>query len=311
MAVFRALRTGIDRLRRHYAALSNLPPVPEGERDARPAHLLLPYPLRLPCFSPVVVDPGQLGVGLLAADGTYFGLFPGSAQPLSSLLPSGHPDLEGLAGKTVYLARRLAVPAQVLVKFCRRGYPFAGRVGEAIQALWASHGLAPSILRSSRLPGGTDMVVMEYLDPADGWRGLSHYLQLTADAPKCVAAVRAALVRAQALRLPWPPGSPETLPSESGGVPTVHSDARVPNVLVRPSGSGEFGGFEVRFIDFDYAGVELPPGDPRAACCPPFVDRTAFPSGVVPGGRLTQVTDAATLEHSIAQGILYRDRSLA
>ena len=381
MSVFRALKNGLHRLRAHYEALSklvSLEPDTEGV-PARNADVNLPYPLRPSCFSLPVLShspPGCLALDQLSADGTYFGLVPGSAKRLGDLqgelLRNGNKDPAGIADKPLYLAFRPAAapaastpaagsgavsscaagaPVPVVVKFCTRGRPFKGHVGEAIQDLWAAHDLAPKVLDSYRLPGGVDMVVQEYLDPKDGWLRLSHYKPRppvggrvdSGDLAKwaeCTTAVRAALSRAQDLRLEWPLRLPPPPPSpgkgmgggvtEPGpaavavaqpplGAPTVHGDIRVPNVLVREAGSSlELEGvgagtprFHVRFVDFDWSGLEAVVGSGShgsgsaygagEAICPPFIRREAFPSGVTPGVRLTQATDRATLEHCLSR----------
>ena len=102
MAALRALKRAIPRLHRHYETLSRLPPLAAGERDARSPDLILPYPLRLPVFAPIPVNGGLVLEEGLAADGTYFGLIPGSAQPLGSVSAMG----VDAADKAVYLARR-------------------------------------------------------------------------------------------------------------------------------------------------------------------------------------------------------------
>ena len=211
----------------------------------------------------------------------------------------------------------------MVVKFCERGRYFAGAAGAAVQELWALHGLAPKIHRAVRLPGGRDMVVMEYLSPEDGWRGLNlkHYNPGEDEGPAAwyarEAAVRVGLRKAHSLRLPWPLGA-EGL----SAVPTLHGDIRLPNVLLRRTRSGPrlpwgTGGvpselaYEVRFIDFDWAGLELPTGVAGGGgCrCPLVINRDLFPPVVVPGERLTQETDGATLEFSLALDEAHLDES--
>ena len=326
MAVLRALKQGIVRLHLHYEALSKLPAIPTADQAVRSANLLLPYPLQHPRTCPIPRDVELPASAELAESGVYFGVFPDRALRLGDLdgelLRSGAQDPTGLADKPVYLAFRPAVDAsrpeeKVVVKFCERDRPFAGSLANAVQRLWADHLLAPKVLDTFRLPGGTDMVLLEYLDPAEGWRGLSE-LWPEAGASRsreracawaaCLAAVRAALARAHALRLTLPS------PSDSGGgllsgpVCTVHGDVRPPNIMVCPPRPGvvdpDPGAFEIRFLDFDWAGVELPEGDSRTARCPPFIARRSFPHQVVPGGLLTQLTDTATLEFCLRKAYL-------
>ena len=314
MAVFRALKNGLERLRCHYeTVILKVPAVPEDQRDARAAGLSLPYPLRAPHFSPVMVDSRQAGVGLAAPDGTYFGLEPCSAKrlgdPAGDLMRSGELDPTGIADKPVFLALRPAAvlgdpapeaagaqPLPVVVKFCAPGEPFAGRVGEAVQSLWAASGLAPRVLETFRLPGGVDMIVTEHLGPKDGWQRLFELLPVPPASSQaesawalCESAVREALERAHGLELEW----------EGERRRTVHGDVRIPNIFVRRTDGPAGVEFDVRFIDFDWAGVEMEGVGNGAAVCPPFARRDAFPPVVVPGGRLTQETDAATLDRCL------------
>ena len=89
-------------------------------------------------------------------------------------------------------------------------------------------------------------------------------------------------------------------PHDGAPLPTVHGDARVPNVMVRVLEAAEGGGIievQVRFVDFDWAGIQWP--GRGGARCPTLVNRKLFPpNGIVEGGPLSQALDAATLAYS-------------
>ena len=123
----------------------------------------------------------------------------------------------------------------------------------------------------------------------------------------CVGAVKAALRLAHALRLnpAWAAlGGSSACDGGESGLPTVHGDARALNVMVRvtPAASVTAGGaqqpsVEVRFVDFDWAGVVVISG-PGGARCPSIINRAAFPAGVIEGGALSQALDEATFVFS-------------
>jgi len=168
--------------------------------------------------------------------------------------------------KLLYAARdKTRADAQVCVKFSRRGY------GREVHEAWAVAGHAPALHEVVPLPGGLTMVVMELLPRTQKWRMLSESMP-----PEAWAAARAALQVVHATELPGCGGR------------GVHGDCRPNNVLLRQRPS--LGGYDVRFVDFDGAGVE----DKRTY--PPFMNPSIeWPAGAVPGEPLRQEHDTALL----------------
>ena len=108
---------------------------------------------------------------------------------------------------------------------------------------------------------------MEYLPPPD-WMPLSVLAPVRLQGPpddvlglplslnawdKAADLTRNALTPAHQIR--FPTGSPS-------GLPTVHGDMRLPNILAHRSQTGEVN--MIKFVDFDWAGVA---GRSRCACC--------------------------------------------
>ena len=153
----------------------------------------------------------------------------------------------------------------------------------------------------------------------------------------CVAAAETALRRAHGLRLEWRwtrPGGPGDsegsgtsgqgagaraamaaavafgraasqrgaagleLPFAGCELPTVHGDLRIPNIMVRMTPDNVV---EVRFVDFDSAGVEW--AGKGGARCPTVIARALFPKSVVAGGALSQSSDRDTLSYSNVNSI--------
>ena len=168
--------------------------------------------------------------------------------------------------KLLYAARdKTRADAQVCVKFSRRGY------GREVHTAWAEAGHAPALYEVRALPGGLTMVVMELLPRTHGWRMLSDSMP-----PEAWADADAALRVVHATVLP-------------GGVGYgVHGDCRSNNILLRQSPSS--GGYDVRFVDFDGAGVE----DVRTY--PPFMSPfVQWPLGALPGLALQRRHDTELL----------------
>ena len=275
--IFGSMRRALKLLSHHYKKLAAcLPPgkIALGP-DGRAADLHFPYPLRR-LSAGVNSLPGELRPRLMA-----LGLVPGSAVCLSrgrlvylcsrcvAVVPSGPaPGSLTSPGAADGDATTLSREERVVVKFCMR--PFAskaGGTGEAVHRLWAAAGLAPQLYAVERLPGGIDMVVVEYLDPAAGWVAAGE------DQPE---ESRQALRAAHAL----------------GG--HVHGDMRGTNIMVRKRrpapGLPSDGGYDVRFIDFDWAGED------GVVRCPTFINPEAgWPPGMKVGVPLTQQLDCQTL----------------
>ncbi len=136
----------------------------------------------------------------------------------------------------MYTARPLGSAAQALavVKFCRHYCCEAHRE-------WARLNLAPAVNKVKNLPGGFIMVEMELLDRKQ-WVPL--YDLRGRDERNARAAALAALEHAY----------------KAGKKRFVHGDARAANCMVRSTGAGSSGsggsGWEVRFVDFEFAGEE-------------------------------------------------------
>ena len=141
--------------------------------------------------------------------------------------------------KLLYSATYVPTQQRVCVKFA------AGDVaaGLAVQRAWAAAGLAPEVLDSVQLPGRFTMVTMAFLAPEAGWRSLF-------DVP---ASARGAALRCAQQALKRAHALPVTFGTGSESV-AAHGDCRSANVMVRRVGqAGEE--YEVRFIDFDWAGA--------------------------------------------------------
>jgi hypothetical protein len=167
--------------------------------------------------------------------------------------------------KLLYAARdKTRSDALVCVKFSRRGY------GREVHAAWAEAGHAPLLYEVRALPGGLTMVVMELLPRIHDWCMLSDSLP-----PEAWAAAHAALRVVHATLLP-------------GGGYGVHGDCRPNNILLRQRPSP--GGYDVRFVDFDGAGVQ------GVRTYPPFMNPSVkWPAGAVAGVPLQQEHDMALL----------------
>ncbi|PNG99878.1 hypothetical protein TSOC_014332 [Tetrabaena socialis] len=147
----------------------------------------------------------------------------------------------GRGGRLVYEAMRSADGVRVVVKFARS-------YGVEAHRAWADHVLAPKVFRHEALPGGYHMVEMELLDEADGWMPLS-----------AVGAAVYDSVEEEALQ--------RLTAAHTSSKPTfVHGDMRPANCMVRhrpardgdgsSSSDGSSGDWDVRFLDFEFAGVE-------------------------------------------------------
>eukprot|EP00611_Tribonema_gayanum_P018321 TRINITY_DN3140_c0_g1_i4.p1 TRINITY_DN3140_c0_g1~~TRINITY_DN3140_c0_g1_i4.p1 ORF type:complete len:764 (-),score=144.64 TRINITY_DN3140_c0_g1_i4:112-2403(-) len=124
----------------------------------------------------------------------------------------------------------------VLIKFSS-AYP------AQIHYAWAREKLAPELVACTPLPGGLSMVVMEHLRQQEGWHMLCELEQNRDEQRIAFAAAEAALNRAHKVRI---------ADSEYGA---VHGDVRGPNIMVKEDQHVQ-GGWQVRFVDLDWAGVQ-------------------------------------------------------
>ncbi len=141
-------------------------------------------------------------------------------------------------GQHLYTATPLGgdVRTRVVVKFARH-------YGIEAHQEWARLNLAPALHRFKYLPGGFVMVEMELLDPAS-WMTL--YQLSRQDPTRAESATAAALAELERAY-------------HEGAKRFVHGDARPANCMVRRSSAGSgsgSGGWEVRFVDFEFAGEE-------------------------------------------------------
>ena len=126
---------------------------------------------------------------------------------------------------------------------------------EAIHSALANVSLAPSLFFTEQLKGGMIMIVMELLDPSQGWRPLA-----SLDAQDLLTTepfVNSAVVQMHKLKVEDPvTGNKSKI---------AHGDLRPTNILVRQAHEGKLGEvrWEVKFVDFDWAcydGKNLYPG---------------------------------------------------
>jgi len=176
--------------------------------------------------------------------------------------------------KLLFMATHVPSSTRVCVKFSRHAY------GSGVHAAWAAAGCAPALLSHAQLPGGLHMVVIELLDFASGWQVLCA-LPRGADRDAAHSAALVALRRAHAQPLPC-------------GGRGAHGDCRAVNVMVRrasaPVGDAVDPAWDVRFVDFDGAGVEG-----RRTYPPLMATAVRWPAGALPGEPLKQEHDLALL----------------
>ena len=111
----------------------------------------------------------------------------------------------------------------------------------------SSLGHAPDLFDVEQLPGGFLLLVLEFLDPTDGWMSLEKFDDATTSPEMLQAACLGALKSLQTC-----------LDGKA-----VHGDLRSPNVFISKSDDR----VKVKFIDFDWGGVE------GEAVYPPFMNR--------------------------------------
>ena len=277
-----ALRRGLVRLQEHYERVRAEPPfeTEPTSTDRRALDLNLPYPLRQPNrgiagLDREVQDPLR-ALGLLPCTATRLGAAAGDGKLLflaRRQLPTGGGADEGPSST--------AREEQVVVKFCMRPFGSPTAPGEVVHRLWAERGLAPQLHGVLRLPGGIDMVVMEYLDPEAGWVSLRDDDLPQLEALQFEGVVQAALATGHALRT-------------GDGMATIHGDCRSNNIMVRRTSGRKPVPEDVRFVDFDWAGID---GQAR---CPTFINQEAlWAEGVETGALLTQELESATLSKNL------------
>lgn len=193
----------------------------------------LPYPLCRDSFSNVAFF--KEGHGRLL----YTALFYKHEESFSEGEQSSRVDTHGESA---------GVP--VLVKFS-----VYTSYSEAIHRALANVSLAPSLFFTEQLKGGMIMIVMELLDPSQGWRPLA-----SLDAQDLLIAepfVNSAVAQMHKLKVKDPVTGKKSK--------IAHGDLRPTNILVRQAHEGKLGEvrWEVKFVDFDWAcydGKNLYPG---------------------------------------------------
>ncbi|GIL42556.1 hypothetical protein Vafri_518 [Volvox africanus] len=169
---------------------------------------------------------------------------------------------------TYYVRRAAAggaskvMPVEVVVKLCRN-------YGLEAHMAWAAIGLAPKVLHSEQLPGGWLLIEMELL-PMPGWRRLSDLPGTEAE--EALHSVNKSLEKAH---------------METN---MVHGDVRPPNCLVWRCGPMDAGPWQVRFVDFEWAGRQGEATYP--ACLNPTIP---WPTGVDYGEKLQPEHDVKLL----------------
>jgi hypothetical protein len=152
---------------------------------------------------------------------------------------------------------------------------FTATYSRAVHEAWAASGLAPELYECEALPGGWWAIVMEQLRPPE-WQMLEKVRQETKAAWYEEAQI--GLLRAHAV-----------IVADGTG---VHGDVRRCNIMCRgeaPRG----GGLDVRFIDFDWAGLA------GKAKYPLFMSRgIPWPDGVEAGKLIMPEHDVELLRRS-------------
>jgi len=135
-----------------------------------------------------------------------------------------------------------------------------------VHKAWYNAGYAPELFDVQELEGGFKMIAMEYLGPP--WQTLAGLDTTTKESARVV--VKEALQSVQNL---------------CAG--TVHGDARDVNIMVKRTEKS----FDVRFVDFDWAGQE------SSSTYPLNMNHItiAWPEGVADGMPMLQRHDIAVL----------------
>ncbi|KAK9836490.1 hypothetical protein WJX74_001602 [Apatococcus lobatus] len=183
---------------------------------------------RCSCFLTVVMGP-WICVGALCRENGIKGR---TLAPHPGCDAAGFHVREKLSGVESWLVYLIDLDGDVAVA------KLADRYGWAVHKAWADAGVAPQLhLEHCReLAGSWKLIIMEYLKPEKGWRPVHE----ADDSPALFQAIEDALCCAR-----------DRSPS------SVHGDLRRSNILVRePCLESTPEAWEVKIIDFDWAGVE-------------------------------------------------------
>ncbi|PNH07961.1 hypothetical protein TSOC_005547 [Tetrabaena socialis] len=248
-----ALRTGVRELSAQHAAAAHEAEVPVVEAHATPAARQRHETAKLPLPWPIRMDSRYNAA-------SAFQLAP--HNPTYYVLLAGNGDSGGDCGVVA-----------VVVKLCRK-------YGLEAHLAWAELDLAPEVRRAELLPGGWQLVEMEWLSEPE-WQMLSNLP--SGELGEALGAAEKALQTAHA------------------ATGMVHGDVRPPNCLVRRDAEGA-GSWQVRFVDFEWAGREGQATYP--ACLNPDVP---WPEGVGYGKQLQRAHDfqllvASTASHATGDG---------
>ncbi|PNH01116.1 hypothetical protein TSOC_013011 [Tetrabaena socialis] len=221
--------------------------------------------------APLPAAPAPLGLGAAVS----------RAPSLVEAMPyqlAGYQLVKRLpVGQLIYTAVSPSSGRPVVVRFARR-------YSEEAHRAWAAIGLAPQLHRFLVLPGGWVMVEMELLGVQDGWAELA--CQTGLDVTAAAAAAEAALLQAHQAR-------------GCAGQGYAHGDMRDTNIMVRrkaAGGSSEASAYEVKFVDFEFAGAD------GEVLYPPYLSEAVnWPAGVELGMPVCQHHDTALLATTVAQ----------
>ena len=110
---------------------------------------------------------------------------------------------------------------------------------EEVHRTLANEGLAPLLLGTARVAGAPWAIVMEYLDPSDGWNTLQDYIRKHREIT--INIEHPALIKLL-----------KTMKENN----VVHGDLRPNNIMcrTRPHKGTEGEELEIKVIDFDWAG---------------------------------------------------------
>ncbi|KAG0603954.1 hypothetical protein M758_10G133400 [Ceratodon purpureus] len=181
--------------------------------------------------------------------------------PYSLWLNPNYKFKNSIGNKQLVFLAEDANKREVVIKFCRR-------YGDRVHRAWYDMGYAPELLEFQRLAGGFYLVAMEFL--GDPWK--TFLLLDDQEKTECRSVVLDALKKVHGLSVFGP---------ENAG--SVHGDAREGNIMVRRRN----GVFEVKFIDFDWAGQH------GVSTYPPKMNHVqiAWPDGVSDGMPMQQRHD--------------------
>ena len=182
-------------------------------------------------------------------------------------------------GRLLYTATHVPTQRHVCVKFSASDIAD----GVAVQRAWAADNLAPEVIGSAlqQLPGGFFMVIMECLSTDQEWQSL--FELPVAEREAALQCAQQALARAHALPVSFGTGSQCV---------AVHGDCRSANVMVRLRDGRGGSRYDVRFIDFDWAGAA---GVQRYPLYMSAREVVPWAAGAKPGGVMQQAHDIELL----------------